>query len=389
MAAGSTAGATTWRLQVQAGPHSRHAAPLCIGAPGGAPAGAYRLRYPGGTVWAQVQAGELLAVLPALAAGERRVCTVEASDDAESLALARHEGDRIDVAVDGSPVGSLQLAAGPKPFLHPVLLPGGQALTRRIPPDGAKGDVQDHPHHQGLWVGHGDVDGVDTWANNPRNLGREVVRAVSCDSGPVAARIALDLAWTAPDGREVMLEQRTYRFWHSGPDRRLIDVSSRFRGAGAAPVRFGDTKEGALCCIRLAAGMEGDRGGLITTSTGGRTEEEAWGRPAVWCDYSGQPFADDGHSRLEMIGVALFDHPDNPLFPTRWHVRDYGLFTANPFGLHDYRPGRGEHGDWTIPAGTEATFRYRIYAHTGDADLAAVRAHYADWAWPVKATLAD
>ena len=27
-------------------------------------------------------------------------------------------------------------------------------------------------------------------------------------------------------------------------------------------------------------------------------------------------------------GVAVFDHPQNPRHPTRWHVREYGLLAA-------------------------------------------------------------
>jgi len=32
------------------------------------------------------------------------------------------------------------------------------------------------------------------------------------------------------------------------------------------------------------------------------------------------------------VGIAVFDHPSNPRHPTTWHVRDYGLFAANPLG---------------------------------------------------------
>ena len=41
-------------------------------------------------------------------------------------------------------------------------------------------------------------------------------------------------------------------------------------------------------------------------------------------------------------GVAVLDDPRNPLHPTRWHVRAYGLLAANPFGLSYFDKGAHE-----------------------------------------------
>jgi hypothetical protein len=49
----------------------------------------------------------------------------------------------------------------------------------------------------------------------------------------------------------------------------------------------------------------------------------------------------------------MFDHPQNPRHPTWWHVRDYGLFAANPFGKHDFEKlSDKEAGNLKLPAGS-------------------------------------
>ena len=114
----------------------------------------------------------------------------------------------------------------------------------------------------------------------------------------------------------------------------------------------------AFSAIRVASSMEGKRGrGLIENSFGGRGEQETWGRPAAWCHYTG-PVGD------VIEGIGVFDHPHNLRYPTNWHVRDYGLFAANPFGWHDF--GRPDRGDHTIPEGRSIRFGYRLILHTGD-----------------------
>jgi hypothetical protein len=81
----------------------------------------------------------------------------------------------------------------------------------------------------------------------------------------------------------------------------------------------------------------------------------------------------------KIVGIAIFDHPDNPRHPTWWHVRDYGLFAANPFGVHDFEKKPKGTGDFTIPAGQSVTFRYRFYLHKGDEQQAGVAEQYREY----------
>jgi len=83
----------------------------------------------------------------------------------------------------------------------------------------------------------------------------------------------------------------------------------------------------------------------------------------------------------KIVGIAIFDHPENPRHPTWWHVRDYGLFAANPFGQHDFEKlDDRAAGDLKIPAGESVTFRYRFYLHEGDEQQARVAVKYQEYA---------
>ena len=76
----------------------------------------------------------------------------------------------------------------------------------------------------------------------------------------------------------------------------------------------------------------------------------------------------------------MFDHPQNPRHPTWWHVRDYGLFAANPFGRHDFEKLADKAaGDLVVPAGQSITFRYRFYFHEGDEQQAKVAERYQEY----------
>ena len=49
-----------------------------------------------------------------------------------------------------------------------------------------------------------------------------------------------------------------------------------------------------------------------------------------------------GVSGSDTVSIVFMDHPSNPNYPTFWHARDYGLFSANPFGQKDFTQGKEE-----------------------------------------------
>ncbi len=259
-----------------------------------------------------------------------------------------------------------------RPFFYPVIGPTGAAMTRNWP---MKTDVEseprDHPHQKSLWWAHGEVNGVDFWSEE-KGAGKTVhEKFIEVKSGPQVGVIRSENKLVTKEGKVLCTDETTMRIYDR-PNERLLDYEITVH-ADHGDVVFGDTKEGTMG-IRLAATMQlkGKVGqGHIINSEGVR-DDQTWGKRAKWCDYFGPV---DGKT----VGVAMFDHPTNPRHPTWWHVRDYGLFAANPFGLHYFENKAKGAGDFTIPAGKSATFRYRMYFHSGNEKQAEVEAHYQEY----------
>jgi hypothetical protein len=261
-----------------------------------------------------------------------------------------------------------------RPYFHPVIGPYGDSVTRAYPMvEGVPGETSDHPHHRGVWVAHGAVNSVDNWSEG-EGRGKTVHREFAAlKDGPVFGHAIALSDWVKPDGREALLsETRDMRFYNVGPSR-LVDVDLTLT-ALEEDVLFGDTKEGGILCLRVASSMDVLRGGRLVSSSGGVNEAEVWGKRAHWCDYSGPV-------NTRWVGVACFEHPKSFRHPTYWHARDYGLLTANPFGVSVFE-GPGHSGEHTLPAGESLRFRYRVYVHQGDATEGRVAEKYNNYVNP-------
>ncbi len=266
--------------------------------------------------------------------------------------------DGVAVKVDGKLFADYLFKSGSKPVLWPLMGPTDKRITRAWPMEkDVPGETdKDHPHQRSMWFSHGDVNGIDFWSEGKGRIDhRELVEA---EGGPQATIVTKN-DWLSPDGSELICQdERRYTF-HADGDRRWIDVEIDIEAADG-PVVFGDTKEGSFG-VRVASSMRVQQGvkvvGRIVNSEG-QENLAAWGKPAAWVDYSGPV---EG----ETLGVAIMNHPESFRFPTHWHVRVYGLFAANPFGLSDFTGGESN-GEYTLPEGETLKLRYRVLLHKGD-----------------------
>ncbi len=283
---------------------------------------------------------------------------------------AQRSDSGVVIRIDGKPFTEYVTDSNGTPILWPIIGPTGKPMTRAYPMADAPEEKKDHPHHRSMWFTHGDVNGLSFWHKESIKH-REFVRIESGDRAVVVTRND----WMSPDGKKVCEDERTLTFAADG-DARWIDFDITL-GATDQPVKFGDTKEGTMG-VRVAATMKVDskKGGQIVNSEG-QTDGGAWGKPAAWVDYHGP-------IEGETVGIAILNHPSSFRFPTYWHVRTYGLFAANPFGLHDFEGSREVDGSHTLKPGETMTLRYRVLLHRGDEEEGEVAQAFADYSEEAK-----
>ena len=250
-----------------------------------------------------------------------------------------------------------------RPFLCDLCGPGGVQVTRRHPPDESR-DLTDHATmHPGIWLAFGDFSGVDFW----RNRGRveTTLEGFASRNGLVAIEIR-GMHEYYDDERTVAFED-VRLYFVVRPDGHLIVWDSTFE-PGKDPLVFGDQEEMGLG-VRVATPLTVERGGTVINSAGQRNEEEAWGQVADWCAYYGK--LDGG-----LAGLVLMPHPEN--FRRSWfHVRDYGLMLANPFGRRAFTGG--EPSAVTVTRDKPLRLRFGVFAfdkHEMLPDFAAIYADY-------------
>ncbi len=271
----------------------------------------------------------------------------------------QQESDGVTVKVNGQFLARYVEKSGNKPIVWPIIGPYGNEIPRQYPMREAGPDERaDHPHHRSFWFTHGDVNGISFW-HEGENTGEIVHKEYLVVAGGETAVIKTRNDWIGPDGKKICEDVRTRTFGTDG-EHVWFDFDSTVT-AGETEVTFGDTKEG--CCGVRTAGtikIDANKGGRIVNSNG-QTDKDAWGKQAAWCDYYGPV---DG----KVVGIAIMNHPSSFRYPTYWHVRTYGLFTANPFGLSNFIGADKGTGDHTLKPGESFTLRYRILIHKGDCD---------------------
>jgi len=267
------------------------------------------------------------------------------------------KGDnKIDVMIGGklftSYLFSDQLT---KPVLVPFRTPSGIEVNRRYPLVKIEGASTDHEHHVGIFFAVDQVNGTDFWKNttSPPQIKHIKIMGMNGQArqtpGEQAGRGTLStiMHWIDESGQVVLEENRSMVFLAGEhEDEYAIDFSIDLT-AKATEVLFEDIEEG-MFAIRVADYLregspkvilrpeqplpkESVSGtGMYFSSNGDETAKNIWGKRARWV-------ALQGVKEGKIVGVAILNHPESINYPTYWHVRSYGLFSANPLGQGDFQ----------------------------------------------------
>lgn len=288
---------------------------------------------------------------------------------------------RVDVMIEGKLFTSyIYPEEIKKPVLWPVMSPAGNMLTRSFPLIYKEGDRSDHPHHVGVWLNYGDVNGLDFWNNSEAiapekrdGYGTIFHRSVEkVESGLGSALLICSSDWKSSDQTILLEEQSSFTFL-AGEKIRIIDRSTTLR-AVIDEVKFTDNKEG-MFAVRVARELElpsenstelVDSQGVVSRveiidntlvkgnyrSAEGVEGKEVWGTRCPWMKLSSE-------INGEEVSIIIIDHPSNVGYPTYWHARDYGLFAANTLGQKVFSDGKNEL-NFSLKKGESLTLKYRL-----------------------------
>lgn len=291
------------------------------------------------------------------------------------------------VKYDGELVTNYIVNQANKPYLWPFIGPTGKPMTRAYPMENVDGEQHDHPHHRSIWFGHQNVGGFDTWlelrTGTEKNLDGEKLAEFKKKMGYTVHREFTRLAadekralikvkndYLGSDGQKLMSDERTMII-RKNRNQVVLDFDITLI-AEYGDIEIGDIKDaGVNVRIPSVMALKEGKGGRIINSEGIR-DGDTWSKRAAWVDYHGP-------LEGEHVGIAFFNHPSSFRHPTPWHVRDYGLFTANAFGFNSLDKSR-EDKSFTLAEGTRVLLKHRIVFHKGDTDKAKIAEAYERYA---------
>ncbi|MBX3240935.1 MAG: PmoA family protein [Chitinophagaceae bacterium] len=297
------------------------------------------------------------------------------------------DGKKATVTANGKPFTELIFTDTlEKHFLYPIYAPSGEIITRGFPYAPRPNEATDHPHHVGLWLNYENVNGLDFWNNSYAIPAEKKDKYGSIKSGKIVktksgkkGELKVTATWVN-NKNQVLLDENTTFFFKADADKRIIDRVTTL--TAKVDVTMADVKDGMLG-LRLGRELEmpskkkqeftDDKGNVTvvessqSTASGnyitseGKEGDDAWGTRSQWCMLYGKVGSDT-------TSVVIIDHPRNVGYPTYWHARGYGLFSANPLGQKAFSNGK-EVLNFSLKQGQSVTFRYRVVVASGKQPL--------------------
>jgi len=242
-------------------------------------------------------------------------------------------------------------------YIHPVISPKGDTLTRIQPPD--------HYHHYGVWgpwtrTKIDDV-GVDFW-NLKDGQGTVLFKGFdNINSGPlygsfIAHQEHINL--TPKKGTQLALNEKLMvKVWkNNNPDQYFIDYTSNFSTPLKNGILFEAYRYGGGLGFRFKEQWNKDNCEVITSE--GKNRAAADGTSARWCIVYG-----DASEGQDSTGVLFMSHPNNQSHPEPMRIWPMNANKGRGDMFFEFCPIR--HKEWKIKPQQSYELNYRMLVFDG------------------------
>ena len=272
----------------------------------------------------------------------------------------------VSIRARGTEIARYNFLGSWKPYFWPLMGPHGSVVR------GA--GTGEHPHQAGLFLaygGHSPESGptniFSDWDEPPYGICGKMLHLSfdALEGGSDSARIAERVLYINGYGKSLLTELREMRIYPLPEGECFIDwrrtVPVPDEPNGGPFMLLGRVCDSLQARDNRRRGPDGkwllkENGGVMSSATGEESRDERF-QGERWVDFSG--ICETGPQ-----GIALFDHPGNPVFPGRASASAYG-----PIGLSHRHPG--------LDGGPDVvTFRYGVYVHRGNAREGGVAERY-------------
>ena len=253
-------------------------------------------------------------------------------------------GSKINVTIGNKYFTSYIFSEDEKyPFFYPVNGPlSGSSVTSMR--------NAEYPHHSSLFFGCDLVNGGNYWQEGLER-GRIIsVNAQILKQGGDTVLITDECIWSRPGAISPVKDTRTIII--TSPSATVSQIDVEIKMEMLIDVIIKKTNH-SLFSARMAADLSVKNGGTMINAEGIKSEKDTFGKNSPWMDFYGK--------RGDAIeGLAIFQHPSNPWYPSPWFTRDYGFMSPTPM----YWPENGTEN--VMKKGTVLALRYRVLVHAGD-----------------------
>lgn len=268
---------------------------------------------------------------------------------------------------------------GKSGFIHPIITPKGDTLTRIQPPD--------HWHHYGLWGPwtHTRIDTtrVDFW-NLGEGMGTVLFKEFKeTSSGDVFSSFTahqehIDFK-TQKEPQVALNEDLKVRIWNLGrEDRYMLDYTSTFSSPLDNGMLFEAYRYGGGLGLRFTERWKADNCSVLTSE--GNDRLTADGTNARWAIVSGASTDGNGTS-----GILFMSYPENRMHPEPMRVWPIDGNSGRGDMFFEFCPIR--HEEWKIESNNKYELKYRMVVFDGELTAVEAEAYWQSFAHPPKATI--